>query len=129
MPETRIYALTNQDVERASCLYLTGMKFREIAVVMGWTETLLWRVIRLCRQCDDAPAFPRRNARSAPVDQEALNAAKKPKLVKRQPTPADWKRVLSEKGLKPSTVPARDPLAYCTKRKITDPTLSLPRAS
>lgn len=133
--ETRIYALTKEDIERASCLYLTGMKFREVAATKAWSETLLWRVIRLCRECDDGPSFPRRKTpiASITVDQEALNAAKKPKTkllpIHRCPTPADWKRALSEKGLKPSTVPVRDPLAYRTKRKSADPTLALPRAS
>lgn len=130
--ETRIYALTNEDVEEASRLYCTGKSFRDVAVLMRWTGDLLWRVVRLCRECNDAPSFPIRYAPRASVinDEAALDAVKKPKpkstLIRKQPTYAEWKRALRESGLKPSTVPTRRPADYLTKRKPADPTLALP---
>lgn len=125
--KTSMHMVTKEEVDRAADLWDRRLVKKVMAHQLGWTYNLLDRVIALSRLCDDG-YFPHRNRQrtaSEGWDDGVLAAAKKPAT----PTLATWKRALQERGLKPSTVPARRPSDYLTKRKITDPTLSLPRAS
>lgn len=126
--KSSMHLVTKEEVDRAADLWDMGVIARRIAENVGWTDHLFGRVVAVSRATGDG-YFVRRNAKKRTQDdvwdERALTAAKKPVA----PSHSQWKRILSERGLKPSTVPARDPLAYRTKRKITDPTLSLPRVS
>jgi hypothetical protein len=126
----QLSAVTNEEIERASVLWQCGEPFKVIAYKVGWTETLFWRIAKLCREFDKPGEehFPVRNRRPFKAmvkehgDKEAVEAAKKPVPI----TQDVWKAALSSSDCKPSTVKSRRPGDYLVRRKLVDPTLSLP---
>lgn len=130
--KTSMASVTNEEIERASLFWQVGDPFKIVAYKVGWSETLFWRVYQLCQEFDDPENqhFPRRNKCGASLevkvsdslDREIVEAAKKPRQISR----AQWQSALSRDGVKPSTVAARRPTDYLAKRKLVDPTLSLP---
>ena len=100
--------VTLQEIERASVMYRAGTKAGAVCKALGWSKSLFWRVIRMCRECDDAPPFPRRNKPSELG--KLVKPPAQPQPVAQPAAPPSnqvWKDALAAKGIKPSTVKAR----------------------
>lgn len=112
-PKTSLQTVLREEIEQAALWWGQNLRCTDIAERLNWSPTLLERVMRISRDCDEA-YFPRRRVKAA-VLQTPVEKARE----------VAWRTRPAGKHRAPSTVKARRPADYM-KRTFVDPTLSLP---